>query len=62
MSQKLKEAVTKEEKEEIIKAIRQGSIVHWQHINFYGEYDFTKLNRKNSAYLKNMDFSSLGIV
>ena len=62
MSQKLKESSMTEEKEEIIKAIRQGSIIHWQHINFYGEYDFTKLNRKNSAYLKDMEFSSLGIV
>ena len=62
MSQKLKESSMTEEKEEIIKAIQQGSIVHWQHINFYGEYDFTKLNRKNSAYLKDMDFSSSGIV
>jgi TnpA family transposase len=62
MSQKLKESSMTEEKEEIIKAIRQGSIIHWQHINFYGEYDFTKLNRKNSAYLKDMDFSSSGIV
>ena len=41
MSQKLKESSMTEEKEEIIKAIQQGSIVHWQHINFYGEYDFT---------------------
>ena len=26
----------------IINALKSGSIIHWQHINFYGEYDFTE--------------------
>lgn len=26
----------------IIKTLQSGSIVYWQHINFYGEYDFTE--------------------
>jgi TnpA family transposase len=30
-------------KEKIMNSIKNGSIVHWQHINFYGEYDFTNL-------------------
>ncbi len=29
-------------KEQMIRSIQNGSIVHWQHINFYGEYDFTE--------------------
>jgi TnpA family transposase len=31
-----------EQKTKIITALKSGSIVHWQHINFYGEYDFTE--------------------
>lgn len=31
-----------EQKNKIINALKNGSIVHWQHINFYGEYDFTE--------------------
>ena len=61
MSQKLNETIKIEEKEEIIKTIQSSSIVHWSHINFYGEYDFTKLNRKNSSYLKDFDVNDLGI-
>ena len=31
-----------EQQNRIINALKNGSIVHWQHINFYGEYDFTE--------------------
>lgn len=31
-----------EQQNKIINALKNGSIVHWQHINFYGEYDFTE--------------------
>lgn len=30
-----------EQQQKLTKALKNGSIVHWQHINFYGEYDFT---------------------
>jgi len=26
--------------------IKNSSIVHWSHINFYGTYDFTKIDKK----------------
>jgi len=61
MSQKLSETTNKDEKKEIIRVIQASSIVHWSHINFHGEYDFTKLNRKNSSYLKDMEFKILGL-
>ena len=44
MTKKLKEAKDELERETIIKTIQNSSIVHWSHINFYGEYDFTNLN------------------
>jgi TnpA family transposase len=31
-----------EQQNKIINALKSGSIIHWQHINFYGEYDFTE--------------------
>ena len=34
------------EKDEIIIAIKTSSIVHWQHINFYGTYDFTSYSKR----------------
>ena len=41
--------------------IQQSSIIHWSHINFYGEYDFTKLDRKDTKYIKDKDYSQLKI-
>jgi len=46
ITKKLQQAKSKEQQDEIIKAIQNSSIVHWQHINFYGEYDFTKRSKK----------------
>ena len=34
-------------KEEIITSLKNSSIVHWSHVNFQGEYDFTKSYMKN---------------
>ncbi len=30
------------EKAELLKAIKEGSIITWRHVNFYGEYDFSE--------------------
>jgi hypothetical protein len=35
------------EQNKIINALKSGSIIHWQHINFYGEYDFTEKQIEN---------------
>ena len=43
-TKKLKESDNHIEREAIIEIIQNSSIVHWSHINFYGEYDFTNLN------------------
>jgi hypothetical protein len=60
-AQKIDEAKNQEEKDEIIKTIQQSSIIHWRHINFYGEYDFTKLDRKDTKYIKDIDYTQLKI-
>lgn len=52
MSKKMQQAKSQKEKEEIMQAIQNSSIVHWSHINFYGEYDFTKRSKRVSAMIK----------
>ena len=37
----------KEMKDEILTSLKNSSIVHWNHINFNGEYDFTRSYSKN---------------
>jgi hypothetical protein len=27
---------------ELLKALKEGSIITWRHVNFYGEYDFSE--------------------
>ena len=37
---------TQSDKDDIIKALKNSSIVHWSHVNLYGEYDFTRSFKK----------------
>jgi TnpA family transposase len=46
ITKKIQQAKSKEEKTEIINSLKNGSIVHWSHINFYGEYDFTRSTKR----------------
>ena len=46
LTKKLQQAKNQIEKDEIIIAIKTSSIVHWQHINFYGTYDFTSYSKR----------------
>lgn len=39
-----------EARNKIIKTLQNGSIVHWQHINFYGEYDFTERQNEGDEF------------
>lgn len=39
----------KDEKDELLKAIKEGSIITWRHINFHGEYDFSEDKLKDSV-------------
>ncbi len=48
IDKKLRDAKTQIQKDEIIDAIKNSSIVHWSHINFFGTYDFTKFDKKVS--------------
>ena len=37
-----------DEKAELLKAIKEGSIIMWRHVNFYGEYDFSEEKLQDS--------------
>jgi TnpA family transposase len=51
IDKKLRDAKSQIQKDEIIDAIKNSSIVHWSHINFFGTYDFTKIDKKVSAMI-----------
>ena len=46
ITKKLQQAKNETEKDEILKALKNSSIIHWSHINFYGEYDFTRSSKR----------------
>jgi TnpA family transposase len=54
-SDKLAKETDENEKSLIIQSLKNGSIVHWQHINFYGEYDFTKIDTNKKDFEFNLD-------
>jgi len=46
----LLEQKSKEKQQEILKIIKNGSIIFWQHVNLYGEYDFTRTSITNTNF------------
>ena len=46
ITKKLQQATSQKEKDEIIQALKNSSIVYWNFINFYGEYDFTRSSKR----------------
>lgn len=54
MTKKLRGTKDEIERETIIKTIQNSSIVHWSHINFYGEYDFTNLDENDDAEFRGL--------
>ena len=52
LTQQLQEAQTEERRAGLIAAIKNGSVVSWQHINLHGEYDFSDEKLRDSVGLK----------
>lgn len=46
ITKKYQMAKSQLDKDNIIKALKNSSIVHWSHVNLYGEYDFTRSFKK----------------
>lgn len=49
LSHLLARAKDENNRKSILKVIKNGSVVVWQHINLYGEYDFSEENLKDSV-------------
>jgi hypothetical protein len=41
LTQKIADAESEERRQELLMAVRHGSVVTWQPINLHGEYDFS---------------------
>jgi TnpA family transposase len=52
LSQKIKETIDPENRDKLIRAISNGSVVTWQHINLLGEYDFSEERLRDSVGIK----------
>ena len=46
ITKKLQQARNQKEKDEILDALKNTSIIYWNFINFYGEYDFTRSSKR----------------
>ncbi len=46
LTKKIQQAKNQIEKDEILKAVKQSSVVRWQHINLFGTYDFTSYSKR----------------
>lgn len=51
LTQLLQKTTNQERREEILSAIKNGSVVTWQHINLHGEYDFSDEKLQDSVGL-----------
>jgi hypothetical protein len=52
LTQKIAEAESEERRQELLMAVRNGSVVTWQHINLHGEYDFSDEKLQDSIGLQ----------
>ncbi len=50
-TRKIAEAESEESRQELLAAVRNGSVVTWQHINLHGEYDFSDEKLRDSVGL-----------
>jgi Tn3 transposase DDE domain-containing protein len=51
LTQKIAEAESEEHRQELLMAVRNGSVATWQHINLHGEYDFSDEKLQDSIGL-----------
>jgi len=46
ISKKYQTSKSQKDKDDILEALKNSSIVHWSHVNMYGEYDFNRTYKK----------------
>ena len=52
LTQKIAEAESEERRQELLMAVRHGSVVTWQHIHLHGEHDFSDEKLQDSIRLQ----------
>ena len=52
LTQKIAEAESEERRQELLTAVRNGSVAAWQHVNLHGEYDFSDEKLQDSIGLQ----------
>ena len=62
LSQRIVEEDDLDRRQDLIAAIRNGSVVTWQHINVHGEYDFSDEKLKDSVGLRVPKILELSVV
>ncbi|MGC6500651.1 MAG: Tn3 family transposase [Henriciella sp.] len=50
LSEVLLNTTNKEERDNMLAAIKSGSLLTWQHVNMQGEYDFRQIAANDSAF------------
>lgn len=58
-SQKIAEADSEARRQELLTAVRNGSVTTWQHINLQGEYDFSDAKLRDSVGLDALNIAPL---
>jgi TnpA family transposase len=62
LSDQISQMTMKSDVEGLLVALRNGTIVHWEHVNLHGIYDFTKLGNKKSPKFDMSKISQLKFV
>ena len=52
LTQKIAEAESEERRQELLTAVRNGSVAAWEHVNLHGEYDFSDEKLQDSIGLQ----------
>jgi len=51
LSQKIAQEESSERRQELLTAVRNGSVTSWRHVNLHGEYDFSDEKMQDSIGL-----------
>lgn len=52
LAQRIAEAESEERRHKLLAAVKNGSVVSWQHVNLHGEYDFSDEKLQDSVGLR----------
>lgn len=62
LTQKIAEAESEERRQELLTAVRNGSVETWQHVNLHGEYDFSDEKLQDSIGLSVPEILAVNVI